>query len=71
MPFLDRIDINIEVPSVDYDKLTADRLAEPSEAIRARRLVEYRGMAEAKVRGRIAAQVNPECKRAFARWVTF
>jgi magnesium chelatase family protein len=36
VPFLDRIDIHVEVPRVDYDKLTAERLGEPSEAIRAR-----------------------------------
>ena len=36
MPFLDRIDIHVEVPRVDVDKLTADRLGERSEAIRAR-----------------------------------
>jgi magnesium chelatase family protein len=36
MPFLDRIDITVEVPRVDVDKLTADRLGERSEAIRAR-----------------------------------
>jgi magnesium chelatase family protein len=36
VPFLDRIDINVEVPRVDVDKLTADRLGERSEAIRAR-----------------------------------
>ncbi|HET91625.1 MAG TPA: ATP-binding protein [Chloroflexi bacterium] len=35
-PLLDRIDIHIEVPRVDYDKLTADRLGEPSELIRSR-----------------------------------
>jgi magnesium chelatase family protein len=35
-PLLDRIDIHIEVPRVDVDKLTDDRLAESSEAIRAR-----------------------------------
>jgi magnesium chelatase family protein len=35
-PLLDRIDINVEVPRVDVDKLTADRLGERSEAIRAR-----------------------------------
>ncbi|MBU0703754.1 MAG: ATP-binding protein, partial [Chloroflexi bacterium] len=35
-PLLDRIDIHIEVPRVDYDKLTDDRLGEPSDAIRAR-----------------------------------
>jgi magnesium chelatase family protein len=35
-PLMDRIDIHIEVPRVDYDKLTDDRLGEPSEAIQAR-----------------------------------
>jgi magnesium chelatase family protein len=36
MPLLDRIDIHIEVPRMDYDKLTDERLGEPSQAIRAR-----------------------------------
>ncbi len=35
-PLMDRIDIHVEVPRVDYDKLTDDRLGEPSAAIRAR-----------------------------------
>jgi magnesium chelatase family protein len=35
-PLLDRIDIHIEVPRVDYEKLSADRVGEPSECIRAR-----------------------------------
>ncbi len=35
-PLLDRIDIHVEVPRVDYDKLTDNRLGEPSEAIRTR-----------------------------------
>lgn len=35
-PLLDRIDIHIEVPRVDYEKLSADRVGETSEAIRAR-----------------------------------
>jgi len=35
-PLLDRIDIHIEVPRVDYDKLSSDRLGESSCAIRAR-----------------------------------
>ena len=35
-PLLDRIDIHIEVPRVDYQKLTDERLGERSEAIRAR-----------------------------------
>jgi magnesium chelatase family protein len=35
-PLLDRIDIHVEVPSVEYEKLSDDRLAEPSAAVRAR-----------------------------------
>lgn len=35
-PLLDRIDIHIEVPRVDYNKLTDDRLGESSEVVRAR-----------------------------------
>jgi magnesium chelatase family protein len=33
---LDRIDIHIEVPRVDYEKLSGDRLGETSQAIRDR-----------------------------------
>jgi magnesium chelatase family protein len=35
-PLLDRIDIHIEVPRVDYAKLTDSRLGEPSAAVQAR-----------------------------------
>lgn len=35
-PMMDRIDIHIEVPRVEYDKLTSERRGESSEAIRAR-----------------------------------
>ena len=35
-PILDRIDIHIEVPRVDYEKLSGDRVGEPSGCIRAR-----------------------------------
>ena len=35
-PMLDRIDIHIEVPRVDYEKLSDDRLGEPSAVIQAR-----------------------------------
>jgi magnesium chelatase family protein len=35
-PLLDRIDIHIEVPRVDYEKLSADRVGESSNAIRTR-----------------------------------
>lgn len=35
-PLLDRIDIHVEVPRVEYQKLSDDRLGEASEVIRAR-----------------------------------
>ncbi|MCR4405988.1 MAG: YifB family Mg chelatase-like AAA ATPase [Anaerolineae bacterium] len=35
-PLMDRIDIHVEVPRVEYDKLSSDRLGEPSAKIRAR-----------------------------------
>ncbi len=35
-PMMDRIDIHIRVPAVDYDKLSDDRLGESSAAVRAR-----------------------------------
>jgi magnesium chelatase family protein len=35
-PLLDRIDIHVHVPRVEYEKLAGDRLGEKSEAIRAR-----------------------------------
>jgi len=35
-PLLDRIDIHAEVPRVDFDKLSDDRLGEPSAQIRER-----------------------------------
>jgi len=35
-PMLDRIGIHIEVPGVDYEKLSSDRMGETSESIRKR-----------------------------------
>ncbi len=35
-PLLDRIDIHVEVPRVDYEKLSGDRLGESSASIRQR-----------------------------------
>lgn len=35
-PLLDRIDLFVEVPRIEYDKLTAESQAEPSSAIRGR-----------------------------------
>ncbi|MFN2281787.1 MAG: YifB family Mg chelatase-like AAA ATPase [Anaerolineales bacterium] len=35
-PILDRIDIQVEVPRVDFEKLSSDRLGEPSAQVRGR-----------------------------------
>src|SRR6185295_1751916 len=35
-PLLDRIDLHLEVPRVDYEKLSGDRVGESSHCIRAR-----------------------------------
>jgi len=35
-PLLDRIDIHVEVPEVEYEKLSSDRLGESSASIRKR-----------------------------------
>jgi magnesium chelatase family protein len=35
-PLLDRVDIHIEVPRVEFEKLADDRLGEPAEAVRER-----------------------------------
>ena len=35
-PLLDRIDIHVEVPRLHYDKLSSDRLGEPSHVVRVR-----------------------------------
>jgi len=35
-PFIDRVDIFVEVPHIDYEKLTSDRLGEKSEKARVR-----------------------------------
>ena len=35
-PLIDRIDIHIEVPRVNYDKLASERQGEPSSAVRER-----------------------------------
>ena len=35
-PLLDRIDIHVEVPRVEFEKLSDQRLGEPSETVRAR-----------------------------------
>jgi magnesium chelatase family protein len=49
-PFIDRVDIFVEVPHIDYDKLTDNRYGEPSSTVqsrvtvsRARQLKRFQG----------------------------
>src|SRR6266508_622966 len=35
-PLIDRIDIHVDVPRVNYDKLSSERQGEPSSAVRER-----------------------------------
>ena len=41
-PLLDRIDIHVDVPRVDYDKLMSDRRGEPSKSVRGARRTRQR-----------------------------
>jgi magnesium chelatase family protein len=60
-PLLDRFDIHIEVPRVDYDKLTSDRMGESSAAIRSRvegaRPIQRQRFASIKLKRDSASQI--------------
>ncbi len=57
-PLLDRIDIHIEVPRVNYDKLTEDRMGESSEAIQ-KRVERARGRQQERFKnGGLAANAD-------------
>ena len=68
-PLLDRIDIHIEVPRVDYEKLTDDRRGEPSAAVRDRveraREVQRRRFADTPLT--CNAEMGPVEVREFCR----
>jgi magnesium chelatase family protein len=68
-PFIDRVDIFIEVPHIDYEKLADDRLGEKSERVqarietaRARQLERFRGT---KLTGN--AEMTPSEVREFCQ----
>lgn len=58
-PLLDRIDIYVEVPRVEYDKLTDERRGEPSAAVRAR-VEAARERQRARFRSESALQSNAD-----------
>jgi magnesium chelatase family protein len=49
-PLLDRIDIHIQVPRVDYEKLSDNRLGEPSAVLR-ERVEKARGLQRVRFKG--------------------
>jgi len=58
-PILDRIDIHVEVPRVDYDKLLGDKSAESSSAI-AQRVAQARQVQLERFRGRPGLVANAD-----------
>jgi len=68
-PFLDRVDIFVEVPHVDYEKLADDRLGEKSEKVQARvaaaRLIQRQRFEGSKLA--CNAEMTPTEVREFCR----
>ncbi len=68
-PLLDRIDIHLEVPRIDYDQLSDRKPGEPSEAVRARveraRAVQAERFAQAGIMTN--ADMGPKEVQRFAR----
>ena len=48
---MDRIGIHVEVPRVEYEKLSGDRLRKPSAAIRGREIVDPSALLRAGLAG--------------------
>jgi hypothetical protein len=72
---MDRFDIHIEVPRVDYEKLSSDRLGEPSEQIRTRveaaRAVQQELLVDAALSGNARSPFNVWCSMPrSSRWTS-
>jgi len=66
-PFLDRMDIFVEVPHIDYDKLSDSRLGEPSSKVQ-QRVTAARGIQQKRFAGSkliCNAEMTPAEVRAF------
>jgi len=68
-PFIDRVDIFVEVPHIDYEKLADDRLGEKSDKVQARvktaRLIQQRRFAGTRLT--CNAEMTPPEVREFCR----
>ncbi|MDO8687013.1 MAG: ATP-binding protein, partial [Dehalococcoidales bacterium] len=68
-PFIDRVDIFVEVPHIDYDKLADDRLGEKSENVRSR-VIAARSLQHQRFDGTkltCNAEMTPAEVRAFCQ----
>jgi len=68
-PLLDRIDLHLPVPRVDYEKLSDDRRGEPSAAVRAR-VIAARARQQQRFAGHrltCNAEMGPAEVREFCR----
>jgi len=68
-PFIDRVDIFVEVPRIDYEKLADDRLGESAEVIQSR-VRAVRGIQQARFNGTglvCNAEMTPAEVREFCR----
>ena len=72
-PLLDRIDIHVQVPRVDYEKLSSNRLGEPSAKIRERveRAHEHQRQRFAGRHLQVNADMGPAEVRQLCRISTF
>jgi magnesium chelatase family protein len=68
-PFIDRVDIFVEAPHIDYEKLSDDRLGEPSEKVQARitaaRAKQHKRFAQTKLA--CNAEMTPTEVRGFCQ----
>lgn len=65
-PLLDRIDIHVEAPAVEYKELSSDERAEPSTVIR-ERVIEARKAQEARFTGNRKCRANAEMSHALLK----
>jgi magnesium chelatase family protein len=65
-PLLDRIDIHVEAPAVDYKELSSDERAEVSEAIR-ERVLAARKLQHERFAGRAKCRANAEMSHSLLK----
>ncbi|WP_028297166.1 YifB family Mg chelatase-like AAA ATPase [Olivibacter sitiensis] len=65
-PLLDRIDLHVEVTPVDFDKLSTNRMAEPSAEIR-KRVVKARELQAQRFKGKSSVHHNAQMSTKMLR----